>query len=89
MTFDEPKDEATPFLPLIMKAKEYYACARHLNLRGVAGVLVEVKTLIESHKAAGRTFDEFIEACTQLAGGEAPPTDDPFIKNVREFWAGA
>lgn len=78
-----PEDK-NPFQPLIMKAGEYFQCARHLNLRGLADVVEECKVMVEAHKLEGRTFDDFIAGITELAQGHAPPADDPWIKVIKQ-----
>ncbi len=83
---ETPPIELNPFQPLIMKAGEYFQCARHLNLQGLGDVVEECKAMVKAHKLEGRTFADFIAGITELAGGHAPPLNDPWIKTIEQLF---
>lgn len=80
-------DPTADFNVLLAKGHEYYACARHMNPRGAADVITEVRELVRAIVADGRTFGELLDHMERVGGRRPDPENDLFLATVKKLWS--
>jgi hypothetical protein len=71
---------------LANKGMDYFAYAKHLQIRGMKDVLRECVPVIAVLKSEGKSFDEFIKWLTKSE--HLPDRLDPFTEKLKEIWEG-